>query len=49
MEVADKSLTRLATFLSEFQIFQVEIAKGYGQNEWREDLKNCLMVAGLQK
>ena len=39
---------QIATFLSEFQIFQVEIAKGYGQNEWREDLKNCLMVAGLQ-
>lgn len=27
---------------------QIEIAKGYGPNEWREDLKKVLLKAGLE-
>ena len=43
-----QSLTRLATFISEFKLYQIEIAKGYGMNEWHENIKECLMLAGLQ-
>jgi len=43
-----QSLTRLATFIAGYQIYQIEIAKGYGMNEWRENVKECLLVAGVK-
>ncbi|BBN11637.1 hypothetical protein Mp_5g13570 [Marchantia polymorpha subsp. ruderalis] len=42
-----QSLSKLATFIEEYEIIQVEIAKGYGNNEWKEDLKKVLYKAGL--
>jgi len=34
-----QSLTKLAAALSLMSVFQPEISKNYGINEWREDLK----------
>ncbi|KAJ3368393.1 Dynein heavy chain 1, axonemal [Kappamyces sp. JEL0680] len=43
-----QSLSKLATFIEEFDIFQIEISKNYGQTEWKEDLKKVLFGAGLE-
>ena len=42
-----KSLSRLATYVADFGLYTVEIAKGYGLTEWRENVKECLMLAGV--
>jgi len=42
-----QSLTRLATFMAGFNIFQIEISKGYGMPEWRENIRDCLLRAGV--
>ncbi|TMS18883.1 Dynein heavy chain 1, axonemal [Larimichthys crocea] len=43
-----QSLTKLASFMSGYECFQIELAKNYGQTEWREDIKNMMLKAGLQ-
>ncbi|XP_069500104.1 dynein axonemal heavy chain 1 [Ambystoma mexicanum] len=43
-----QSLTKLATHMSEYECFQIELAKNYGIPEWREDIKGILLKAGLQ-
>ncbi|XP_008850074.1 dynein heavy chain 1, axonemal [Nannospalax galili] len=42
------SLTRLASHMSEYECFQIELSKNYGMSEWREDVKKVLLKAGLQ-
>ncbi|KAK6642963.1 hypothetical protein RUM43_004465 [Polyplax serrata] len=41
-----QSLCKLATTILNYNIFQPEITKNYGSNDWREDLKRVLKEAG---
>jgi dynein heavy chain len=43
-----QSLTRLASFMADCKCFSIEITRGYGMNEFHEDLKTVLMTAGCQ-
>jgi len=44
-----QSLTRFAAYMSDMKCFQIELTKGYGVNEFREDLKKCFFTAGSDK
>jgi dynein heavy chain len=41
-----QSVTRLASFICDSDVFQIEISKNYTVTEWREDLKTLLKGAG---
>ncbi|XP_069937012.1 dynein axonemal heavy chain 3-like, partial [Cherax quadricarinatus] len=41
-----QSATRLATFMANHELFQIEVTKSYGVTEWREDIKKVLMKTG---
>jgi dynein heavy chain len=44
-----QSLSRLASFIVEYDCFQIEVVKGYGMTEFKEDLKTCLMKCGNEQ
>lgn len=39
----------MATFLAGYNLFQIEVIKGYNMRSWREDIKVVLMLAGVEK
>ena len=41
-----KSMTTLAAFICDMKEFQIQISKVYGKNEWRDDLRTVLRMAG---
>jgi len=44
-----QSLTRMAAFMSDYKCMQIELTRGYGSNEFREDLKKMFLVAGVER
>ena len=43
-----QSACKLATFMADYSLFQIEISKNYTTVEWREDLKKLLIRAGAE-
>jgi len=43
-----QSLSKLATFMSNFKLYQIEVVKGYSMRDWRDNLKFVLMQAGVE-
>ena len=41
-----KSVTRLACYMNEMACESIEVRRGYGKQEWHEDLKEILIEAG---
>jgi dynein heavy chain len=43
-----QSLTRLASSILEYKVYQIELTRSYGLTEFREDLKKMMMITGLR-
>lgn len=41
-----QSATRLATFMADYDLFQIEITRNYTKSEWREDVKKVSVITG---
>ena len=43
-----QSLATLATYMSSYKMFRIEVTKSYSMRDWRENLKTVLMQAGVE-
>ena len=43
-----QSLCRLATSISNYKPYQIEVIKGYSMRDWRDNVKTCLLQAGVE-
>lgn len=43
-----QSATKLATFINDYVLFQIELTKNYGMPDWRDDLKQMMLKAGIE-
>ncbi|XP_075250490.1 dynein axonemal heavy chain 3-like isoform X2 [Convolutriloba macropyga] len=41
-----QSATKMACFMADYELFQIEITKNYGITEWRDDIKRLMMKSG---
>lgn len=41
-----QSSAKLATFMADYDLFQIEVTKNYSKNEWRDDIKKLFMKSG---
>eukprot|EP01135_Chromosphaera_perkinsii_P003004 Nk52_evm26s232 gene=Nk52_evmTU26s232 len=42
------SLSKLAAYMADYECFQIELSKNYGNTEWKDDLKKILLKAGAE-
>ncbi len=43
-----QSLSRLASYVINYKVFQIEVTRHYRQQEFREDLRNLYNLAGVE-
>ena len=43
-----QSLTKLCAFISEYTFFQIELKNGYGRPDFHEDIKEQMILAGVE-
>eukprot|EP00767_Chilomastix_cuspidata_P004259 gnl/Chilomastix_cuspidata/4391.p1 GENE.gnl/Chilomastix_cuspidata/4391~~gnl/Chilomastix_cuspidata/4391.p1 ORF type:complete len:5137 (+),score=567.95 gnl/Chilomastix_cuspidata/4391:1094-15412(+) len=43
-----QSLARLATFMAGYELFEIALCRGYGESEFREDLKGLYQSLGVE-
>lgn len=43
-----QSATKLAAFMADFELVQIEITKNYSMLDWREDIRKMLRRAGVE-
>jgi dynein heavy chain len=43
-----QSLTKLATYMNNYKLYQIEVVKGYNMTNWRDNLKFALLQAGVE-
>ncbi|KAL4429885.1 hypothetical protein ABPG74_022908 [Tetrahymena malaccensis] len=43
-----QSLSKMATFICNYKLFQIEVIKNYSMKNWREDIKEVLKIAGIE-
>ena len=43
-----QSLARIATYLENYKLYQIEVTKSYTMKTWRDNVKEVLMLAGIK-
>ncbi|XP_077075428.1 dynein axonemal heavy chain 3 isoform X1 [Siphateles boraxobius] len=43
-----QSTTKLATFINDYELFQIELTKNYSMSDWRDNLKHLMLKAGIE-